>query len=120
MSTEQVAQAQKTNGTHPDKSFRRRTFTPPVDVYENDEEILVIADVPGVAPDRVSVRFENETLTLEAERTDFGDVRYERTFRVPPGVDINAVSAEAKHGTVVIHLPKGDRARARQIPVRTG
>jgi HSP20 family molecular chaperone IbpA len=119
MNSDSITQV-KTNGTHPEKSYRRRTFTPPVDVYENSDEVLIVADVPGVAPDRVSVKFENEKLTLEAERTDIGDVRYERTFHVPPGVDIHQVTAEAKHGTVVIHLPKGERAKARQIPVRTG
>jgi HSP20 family molecular chaperone IbpA len=119
MSTEQAIPT-KTNGTHHEKTFRRRSFTPPVDVYESADEILVVADVPGVSPERLSVRFENDKLTLQAEATELGDVRYERTFRMPPGIDVNAVHAEAKHGTVVIHLPKGDRAKARQIPVKTG
>jgi HSP20 family molecular chaperone IbpA len=119
MNGQQTSEA-KVNGTHPEKSFRRRTFTPPVDVYENAEEILVVADVPGVAPDRVTVKFENDKLTLEAEATEIGDVRYERSFRVPPLIDVNAVTAEAKHGTVVIHLPKSERAKARQIPVKSG
>jgi HSP20 family molecular chaperone IbpA len=119
MSTEQAIPT-KTNGTHPEKSFRRRTFTPPIDVYENADEILVVAEVPGVSPERLAVRFENDKLTLEADATELGNVRYERTFRVPPGIDVNAVAAEAKHGTVVIHLPKGERAKARQIPVKTG
>jgi len=117
MSTEQTMQY--ANGTAHEKAFRRRTFTPPVDVYENGEEILIVADVPGVAPEQLSVVFENETLTLSAQRTDKGDVRYERSFRVPPTVDTTQVSAEAKNGTVVIHLPKTPRAKPRQIPIRS-
>jgi HSP20 family protein len=108
------------NGTAPNSAFARRTFTPPVDVYESPTELLIVADIPGVAPDRVSVVFENDVVTLSAERTDRGDVRYERAFRVPPLVDTSTATAEAKHGTVVIHLPKSARAQRKAIPVRTG
>jgi len=108
------------NGSTPKSAFVRRTFTPPVDVYESTTEFLIVADIPGVAADRVSVVFENDVVTLTADRTDRGDVRYERAFRVPPLVDTSAASAEAKHGTVVIHLPKSARAQRKAIPVRTG
>jgi len=108
------------NGTSPKSAFVRRTFTPPVDVYESATEFLIVADIPGVAADHVSVVFENDVVTLSADRTDRGDVRYERAFRVPPLVDTAAATAEAKHGTVVIHLPKSERAQRKAIPVRTG
>jgi HSP20 family protein len=111
---------EKKNGTTPNAAFLRRTFTPPVDVYESSTEFLIVADVPGVAAERVSVVFENDLVTLTAERTDRGDVRYERAFRVPPLVDTALASAEAKHGTVVIHLPKSAGSQRKAIPVRTG
>lgn len=107
------------NGTNRDRAFRRQAVTPPVDVYENADEILIVADIPGVAPDRVKVSFEDGTLKLEAQRTDLGDVAYERSFRVPPHVDIDAVTAEAKNGTVVVHLPKAARVKRRMIPIRS-
>jgi HSP20 family protein len=107
------------NGTTRDRALQRRTVSPPVDIYENADEILVVADIPGVSPDRVQVFFEGETLRLEAQRTDHGDVRYERSFKVPQLIDIDAVTADAKNGTVVVHLPKGARARRRQIPIRS-
>jgi HSP20 family molecular chaperone IbpA len=109
----------KTNGTTRERALHRRTITPPVDIYENADEILVVADIPGVAPDRVQVFFEEGTLKIEAQRTDNGDVHYERAFRVTALVDVGAVTADAKNGTVVVHLPKTANAKRRRIPIRT-
>jgi HSP20 family molecular chaperone IbpA len=109
----------KVNGTAHERALHRRTVTPPVDIYENADEILVVADIPGVSPDHVHVFFEDDTLKIEAQRTDLGDVRYERAFRVTSLVDVGGVTAEAKNGTVVVHLPKAAHSKRRRIPIRT-
>ncbi len=107
----------------------RRKVAPDVDVYENADEILVVGDVPGAGIDSVDIRVENGTLTLEARHAapvdaspalarEYEEVDYERTFRIPAGIDTAAVRAEAKNGALVVHLPKATAAKPRKIPVK--
>src|ERR1700677_3975443 len=91
---------------------------PLVDVFENADEVLIVADVPGVSVGAVELRVENGTLTLEAKnpaRAEPGDpalarefeaVNRTRSFRIPDGIDTTRISAEGKNGTLVVHLPK--------------
>lgn len=84
-----------------------------VDVYENDSELLVVADVPNVSQDKLDARIENQSLSVTATRAD--GLVYERTFRVPSEVDAARVTATLKDGVVSVKLPK--TRVARQIPV---
>src|SRR5687767_14131394 len=88
------------NGTEARNGFGaaeiRPTSAPPVDVYENDDEILVVADMPGAKADSVHVKYEKDELFITAKRdTDvtgqilYGgrrDCEYRRTFLVPRGI----------------------------------
>lgn len=85
-----------------------------VDVFENDKELLVVADVPGVVQSDIDARIEHQRLSVVAKRAD--GVTFERTFRVPEDVDAAAVSATLKDGVVSVRLPKVKTA-ARQIPI---
>jgi HSP20 family protein len=108
---------------------RRRTVTPPVDVLENADEILVLADVPGAQTDSITVRLDKDQLYLHARSPDdsAGHTRlagrasadYVRTFIVPPGIDGNKIAAEMKDGVLKIHLPKSEALKPRTIQVRT-
>jgi HSP20 family molecular chaperone IbpA len=114
----------------PERMQERPAAPPPVDVYENRDEILVIADVPGVPNDAVSIRLEKEQLSLHARRGDRarGDLvsgrallaDWSRTFVVPRGIDAEKISAELKDGVLTIHLPKSEAVKPRQITVRAG
>lgn len=84
--------------------------TPHFDVYENDEELLLIADVPGAKADQVEVNIERQLLTLAAGE-------HKRSFRVPLEVDAERITADAKAGVVTLHLPKSERAKPRRISV---
>jgi HSP20 family molecular chaperone IbpA len=110
-----VAVHQK-NGLSPARAYQRRTASPPVDVFENADELLIVADVPGVASDGIDLHVEDGNLVLSARRED---VEFSATYRVPPVVDTAAISAETKHGTLVVHLPKSAAAKARKIAVRS-
>ena len=98
-----------------------RTFAPPVDIYENDSELLVIADLPGVAKDAVQVHLDGERLTLEATRP-VGEttVCYRRVFTVAPIFDTEKVTARLERGVLKLTLPKSAAVRPRQIPVTAG
>ena len=121
--------ARKQNGTQSVEQFERRpVVAPPVDIYENRDEILVLADVPGARTDGVTVRLEKNELYLHARREDVQDgepvlrgtrtADYSRTFIVPRGVDAEKITAQLTGGVLRIHLPKSDALKPRKIEVR--
>jgi HSP20 family protein len=98
-----------------------RVFQPRVDVYENADELLLLADMPGASADSVNIRYEDELLTLQAQRTaaDGPTLRYQRAFQVPDSVDPEQISAELKQGVLHVHLRKAERAKPRTIEIRS-
>jgi HSP20 family protein len=125
----EVTRANDKNGTVAANAYRRRAVSPPVDIFENADELLIVADVPGVGTDGIDLRVENDTLTLSARRPDrhdespalvreYDEVDFSASFRIPAGIDTSAIVAETKSGTLVIRLPKAAAAKARQIVVR--
>lgn len=108
-----------------------RTYVPTVDIIERDDELLLLADVPGAAPEGVDVQYERGVLTLTArvdarqdERTnyvwhEYGVGDYVRTFQVGESIDAAKIEAELSNGVLTLHLPKAAAARSRKIEVRT-
>jgi HSP20 family molecular chaperone IbpA len=109
----------------------RLAVRPRVDVFENDAEYLVVADMPGVAKDAVDVRFEDGELRLEARRTagapgpeahvlaeEYRTADFRRAFAMPEGVDAEKIDAELANGVLKVHLPKSAARRPRRIDVR--
>ncbi len=102
---------------------------PAVDIYENDDEILLYADMPGVVKEEVSVNIDNGRLSLSGVRKleaggaasweEFGNVEFVRNFSVPQTIDVDNVKAELKSGVLVLHMPKSEAAKPRQIEIKT-
>lgn len=100
---------------------------PLVDIYENEDEILLHADMPGVAKDNIMVNVDNGRLEISATRKlqtkgsgswqEFGDVEYRRVFSVPQSIDVAKVNAELKEGVLKLHLPKAEAAKPRTIEI---
>src|SRR5579864_8948824 len=125
-----VAVVREKNGLQPSGAYARRTLAHLVDVFENGDELLIVADVPGVPSDGIGLRVVNDTLILEARRAhanpqpfalarEFEEADFAATFRIPPGIDGGAITAEAKGGTLLVRLPKGAAAKPRKIAVRS-
>jgi HSP20 family molecular chaperone IbpA len=99
-------------------------LVPPVDVLENQDEIRVVADLPGVSRENLTIRLEESELLLRGEQTDPGEgkawqpVAFHRTFRVSNTVDPEGVSAELKNGVLTVQLKKREEAKPRQIEVK--
>ena len=121
--------ARKENGALTAEQLDRRpVVAPPVDIYENRDEILVFADVPGARTDGITIRLEKNELYLHARREDAaagtavaGPGRaadYSRTFIVPRGIDAEKITADLTAGVLRIHLPKSDAVKPRKIEVR--
>jgi HSP20 family molecular chaperone IbpA len=110
---------------------QRPAVVPACDIYESDDEVLVVADVPGVTAEGLEISLDKSELTIVARRdvspkdgsflgVEYRDCEYRRRFTVPGGIDANKVSAELKHGVLWLHLPKSDALKPRQIAVRAG
>lgn len=96
---------------------RMRVMTPPVDIFENPKELLLYADLPGVAKDAVALHFEKDQLTLEAKTPT---VMYRREFTVSSGIDVEHTEASVQRGVLVVRLPKAKGLQTRQIKVLGG
>ena len=107
----------------------RKTIQPSVDVFENENEFLVVAELPGVRADGLDVRLDTDELVVRGEVSTSIDgtvllgqplnVVYERTFAIPTTVDREQVSANVSDGVLHLRLPKAASARPRRIEVRT-
>jgi HSP20 family protein len=104
-------------------------FSPLVDVYETDHDLVFYADMPGVRPDDIHLRYEKGELTLTGhvraeempgtERLheyEVGD--FVRTFSVHESIDPERISAELKNGVLAVKLPKREEAKPRQIKIQ--
>lgn len=101
----------------------RAARSPRVDIFENETEILLLADVPGATPDGVTVEVERGTLRLRADAgpdAPLGASHWARTFLVPRGVEAGEIRAELKHGVLRVVLPKSPQLRRRQVEVKAG
>jgi HSP20 family molecular chaperone IbpA len=107
---------------------RERYITPPVDIYEMPESLVVTADVPGVPQEELTIRVDNNVLTIqgrarhvvtnESMHREYELVNVFRQFELTDTVDQTRISADLKHGVLTLVLPKAEAAKPRQIPVR--
>ena len=110
----------------------RGDWMPPVDIFENDQHQLVLkAELPGMKREEIDVRVENNTLTIRGERKKETDVKEEkyhriersyglftRSFSLPSTIDSEKVTAEFSDGVLTVVLPTREEAKPRQIQVK--
>lgn len=118
----------KTGAQAVEKTRALRSAAPAVDIYENDNEILVHADMPGVKKEDIRVDIDNGTLSVSGVRRfdthgvatweEFSDLEYLRRFSIPQTIDIDQVNAELKEGVLKLHLPKSEAAKPRMIEIK--
>jgi len=109
------------------------TWAPAVDIFEKDGSIVLRAELPGVDPNDVDVRVENNVLTLRGERKFESEVKREqyhrieraygtfsRSFTLPNVVDTEKIKAEFKDGLLQVSLPQKEEAKPKQISISVG
>ena len=107
--------------TQTNEATRARQLPLPVDIYEGADELLLLADLPGVEPEGLSVSFEAPELRIEGRRgTGDSASVYSRTFRVSEQLDPNGISAELNSGVLKLRLAKAAHTKPRKIEVRAG
>ncbi len=107
-----------------------RPWSPAVDIYETENDLVLKADLPEVSQKDIDVRVENQTLTIAGERkfekedSTKGFHRIERaygnfvrSFAVPNTFDTEKISAEFHNGVLTVTLPKKEAAKPRQVKV---
>lgn len=108
----------------------RRIYSPLTDIVESADEILVLADMPGVDEKCVDITLEKNVLTIYAYPpeeivenysqvfSEYGVGDFERKFVVSQEIDREKIAAKVKNGVLTVHLPKTGPAKARKIEVR--
>ena len=104
-----------------EKTRPAREVTPTVDIFENDAELLVVADVPGLDPNDIGVHVDLPEFRIESkvQGTAEKPFVYTRTFRIDERIDPERVKAEYNNGVLRVHLAKSAAFRPRRIEVQS-
>jgi len=109
----------------------RPIYVPPSDIYETKDSIVVLAEMPGVAPDGVDITLERRILTIRGRSAanehagyqrvynEYADGDYERVFTLSENIDRDRIEATLKDGVLHLVLPKAETAKARRIELKT-
>lgn len=105
-----------------------RYIAPPVDIYETEDGLTVLADLPGVSRENLHIAVEGDVLTLEGKVApelkgdliwkEFELVNFWRQFQLSDAVDQEKISAELNGGVLKLHLPKAEKAKPKRIQVK--
>jgi len=107
-------------------------FVPRADIYELEDQIVVVADVPGADENSIEITLEKSTLTInafvepvvpEGHSLTFAEYQigdFHRSFRLSDEIDRDKIQASVKNGVLHLYLPKASAARARKISVIAG
>lgn len=108
-------------------------WSPPLDVYEDKDNVIVTAELPGMKKQDIDLSVHNNALTISGERKferkeGEGDAsrseryygRFQRTVTLPKPVDAKKVGARYRDGILTVTLPKAEEAKPRQIEVKVG
>jgi HSP20 family protein len=131
MASDQELQVQQKRevDSKPESTVPSRAFLPMTDIFETDQALTVILEMPGVAKDSVDISVENDVLTiagridystyeaLQPLYTEYNIGHYVRSFQISSKIEQGAISAELKDGVMTLVLPKAATAKPRKIKV---
>ncbi len=115
----------------PEQTYPGPIYTPAVDIFESEDRISLLADMPGVKADELKIDLRENVLTLSgrvpspagAKETDvlceYGAGTYFRQFTLSDQIDQAKIDAKLVDGVLRLELPKVERAKPRQITVKT-
>ena len=111
---------------------QQRWVVPPVDVFEDESSITLLADLPGVAREQLHVRVDGENLVVEATANTvgpenmelvYGELQcpaYRRQFTLSRELDTQRIEAQLRDGVLRLSIPKAEEAKPRRIQVQVG
>ena len=106
------------------------TFSPVIEVHENDSDVVVLIELPGVDPNSLTLKVSEHIVKLKGDKPKvardednmyhserkYG--RFRRTIRLPEAIDANEVQAEYSHGVLSVRLSKADMVKPRAVPIK--
>lgn len=122
---QEVARGDGTEAMRPAVVYRPNT-----DIYETEEHVVVVADMPGVAPENVDITLERRVLTIHGRMpsvqhegyrrvyAEYGEGDFERVFTVSEEIDRDRIQASHKDGVLTVYLPKAAAAKTKKIEVK--
>ena len=124
----QVQQKREVDRTQ-ESTTPTRAFMPSADIFETEDALTVVLEMPGVSKDNIDVSVENDILTVEG-RIDFGKYEglrpvygeynvgpFRRSFRLSSRIDQGKINAEMRDGVITLALPKAAEAKPRRITI---
>jgi HSP20 family molecular chaperone IbpA len=115
-----------------ERTRERRAFMPAADIYEREDALVLLADMPGADEKSVNIDLENGTLTITGRVADdaiegyrkvlseYESGDYHRRFHLSDEVNTEAIEAFVKDGVLKLVLPKSEKAKPRKIDVKAG
>ena len=130
--TSEAVPRTETNTGAAERTRTRRVHTPATDIYETDQGLVLLIDLPGVVPEAIDVALEQHVLTVRAHTEDrpppgyslvyqeYEPGDFERSFTLSDRVDAGRIEARMTDGVLRLLVPKPKAAEARRIQVRSG
>lgn len=113
-----------------ERTRSKRVYTPAVDILEEKDGLLLIADMPGVDENSVDITLEKNVLSIHGKvepevpenhrlsASEYGIGDYQRSFNLSDELDREKIQARVKNGVLRLTLPKAEIAKTRKIPVK--
>jgi HSP20 family protein len=113
-----------------ERTWDKKAFVPRADIYETDNEIVVVADMPGVDENSVDITLEKNVLTINGyiepvqpenynlAYAEYEEGDYQRSFTLSNEIDLSKIEAVVKNGVLQVHLPKIGEAKTKKIAVK--
>jgi HSP20 family protein len=113
-----------------EKDIVASSWTPAVDIYETEDEIVLTDELPGLADQEVEIKLEDNTLTIKGDRKFEKETKEEnyhrieraygsfyRSFSLPHYVDQENIKAEQTHGVLKVRMPKKSESKPRKVQI---
>jgi len=126
---DQTANVTQTGQT---RNMPKQALAPAVDIAESESGITLVADMPGVAKDRLTIKVEGDNLTIEGQaqvdvpeniellHSEVRSPYFRRSFTLSRDLDPAKIEATLKDGVLQMHIPKSEEARPKRIDVKVG
>ena len=129
MAENNTTMTQRTETTNVEQTRNGKYFTPRVDIYETETELVLFADLPGVSSKDIDLRYEQGELILQGKVApkpgggnwileEYEDGEFYRVFQIHESIDSTRIEAECKNGVLTVHLPKAESAKPRQVAIK--
>jgi HSP20 family protein len=127
----QVSEKQEVSPEKGEFTHEGTYFTPPVDIYENQKELVVVLDMPGLTGENVEIDLKEGVLSIlgkapaqesagELILEEFRTGNYFRSFKTPELIDAENIKASMADGVLTLTLPKAEKAKPKKISITTG